>query len=236
MKKKFCILSIIIIPFTIFAQFAKIVDMEGYVNIRESTNLNSKIIAKIKSNEIVYISNKGLENENWSHIEFEEKRGNIFSKYISGYIHNSRLKQINTFLLIPSNVVNEKGSEFNCCGVDVKIKSGKFDFAKNKKNFKKSSGYYTYKDKYAFGSWGIYPPKTHYLSITGYVGQIDFAVPHKDLENLFMINNELSECYFDDETKILYIILNNSDGSESYNALIIIENGIYKRIIINGDN
>jgi hypothetical protein len=236
MKNQVCILLLLLTPFSVFAQFAKIVDKDGYVNVREGTNLNSKVIAKIKSNEIVFISNKANENDSWSYVYYELEKGSIFSKYISGYVYKARLKQINTFSLISSDENSEKGSYFNCCGVDVQIKSGKFDFIKNKKYFQKYSGYYTYKGKYAFGALGVFPPKTNYLSITGNIGRVDFKVPEKEIENLFMVNNEFSECYYDNGTKTLYISLSNSDGSDSYNALIVIEKGVYKKIIINGDD
>jgi hypothetical protein len=219
-----------------FAQFAKVIDKDGYVNLRENANSKSKIIGRIESNEIVYISNKDNDDENWSYINYERKKGAIFSKYISGYIHNSRLKRINSFLLIPSVEDNQEGTNFICCGLEVEIKSEKFDFTKNKKYFKKFAGYYTYKNKYAFGALGIFPPKSNYHSIAGYIEGKHFEIPQNEIENLFNINNNLSECYFDNETKMLYIVLENSDGSDTYNALLMIENGKYKEIKINDDN
>ncbi|WP_373707734.1 hypothetical protein [Kaistella sp.] len=228
MKKYIYILLLFLQPVIIFAQFAKIVDKEGYVNIRASANSNSKIIATIQSDQIIFISSKGNENENWSQISYQQKKENVFSKYISGFIHNSKLKQITEYLLIPSVDNSEKGTVFICCNVEVEIKSGKFDFQKNKIFFKKFNGYITYKDKYAFGTLGNFPPKLNYLSITGNIEQIHFDVPKKEIENLFDLNNDLSECYYDKETKTLYIILNNSDGSESYNVLFEIKNGKYK--------
>ena len=53
-----------------FAQFAKVIDKDGYVNLRENANSKSKIIGRIESNEIVYISNKDNDDENWSYINF----------------------------------------------------------------------------------------------------------------------------------------------------------------------
>ena len=219
-----------------FAQFAKVIDKDGYVNLRENANSKSKIIGRIKSNENVYISNKVNDDENWSYINYEQKKGAVFSKYVSGYIHNSRIKQINSFLLIPSVEDNQEGTNFNCCGVEVEIKSEKFDFKKYRNNFKKFRGYYTYKNKYAFGALGIFPPTTKYHSISGYIGKNHFEIPQNEIENLFGINNNLSECYYDSETKTFYIILNNSDGSEAYKALLVIENGHYKEIKIIDDN
>ena len=104
-----------------FAQFAKVIDKDGYVNLRENANSKSKIIGRIKSNENVYISNKVNDDENWSYINYEQKKGAVFSKYVSGYIHNSRIKQINSFLLIPSVEDNQEGTNFGC---NSKLRAG----------------------------------------------------------------------------------------------------------------
>lgn len=208
-----------------FAQFAKIIDKDGYVNLRSSANVKSKIIGQIKSSEIVFISDD--ENENWSQIRYEYKKGNVFSEEQSGYIHNSKLKKIDSFLQIPSIEDDEKSVNFICCEVEVEIKSTKFDYEKNKKHFKKFDGYYSYKNKYAFGALGRFPPETTYQSIKGYIEKNHFEIPPKEIENLFDINHNLSECYYDKETKMLYIILNNSDGSETYNVLLMIKDGKY---------
>lgn len=236
MKSYIYLLLLFLTPYVGNAQFAQIIDKEGYVNLRESPNLKSKIIGKIKSTEIIFLSNKGIDNKGWSYVDYEQKTGNIFSKYVSGYIHNSRLKQINAFPLIPSVEESEKESNFSCCGVEVNIKSAAFDFQKNKQYFQKFEGYYTYKGKYALGAGGIFPPKTHYLSIDGLIKQTHFEIPQSELANLFHVNNDMSECYYDSEGNNLYLILNNSDGADAYNALLIIENGKYKRLIINSDN
>ena len=236
MKKQTYILLLFLMPISVFAQFAELVDKDGFVNVRASTNANSKVIARIKSREIVFISNTGNENENWSKVDYQQKKGAVFPKYISGFVHNSRLKKINQFLLIPSLEDSEKGTSFECCGVDVVIKSGHYDFQKDKKNFVKRSGYYTFKGKYAFGAWGVFPPSSHYLSISGNVAGVDFTVPTNEIDNLFMVNNESSECYYNSKDKILYIVLSNANGSDSYQALITIERGKYKSIIVTGDN
>ena len=236
MRNCICLFLLFLATGIAHAQFAQIIDKEGYVNIREKAYLKSKVISRLKSAQIVFISNKGVENKNWSYINYEQKSESVFSKYISGYIHNSRLKQISSFAPIPFVEESEKEASFSCCDVSIKIKSETFDFQKNRKYFRKFDGYYTYKGKYALGASGIFPPKTHYLSISGTFKQAHFEIPPNELENLFYANNDLSKCYYDSERKTLYLVLNNSDGADAYTALLIIENGKYKRLIINGDN
>lgn len=235
--KLFCSLVLLLFcihPFS--AQFAKIVDRDGYVNIRESASAKSKVIGKIKSDEIVYISDKGNDSEGWSYINYEKQKGVVFSKYLSGYVHNSRLQKISSFLNIPSLDSSDKATHFICCGVEVEIKTQRLDYEKHKGSFKKQDGYYTYKGKYALGVWGRFPSLNTYQSISGSIGKDQFEIPIQDLENLFSINNELAECYYDKESNTLYILLNNADGSEFYIAILVIADGKYKGIVVADDH
>jgi hypothetical protein len=222
-------------PFKLVAQFAKIVDSDGYVNMREKADSKSRVVKKIKSGNIVYISTKGSESSNWSYVTFESQKEEVFSKYSAGYIHNSRLRQISDYLLIPSVGADAQGAKFTCCGIEVEIKSENFDYQSNKNYFKKHEGYFTYKGKFALGCYGLFPPKSSYQSVQGFVGKRPFKVYKGLIENLFDINNEAAECYYDKKAEILYIILNNSDGSGSYNALLVVKEGNCE-VFTNDDN
>lgn len=222
-------------PLELFAQFAKIVDSDGYVNMREKADSKSKVVGKVKSGSIVCISAKGPESGNWSYVTFESQKERVFSKHSSGYIHNSRLWQISDYLLIPSVGADAKEAKFACCGVEVGIKSEKFDYQGNKRYFEKYEGYFAYKGKFALGCYGLFPPKSSYQSVQGFVGKRPFKVNKNLIENLFDINNEAAECYYDNKAEVLYIILNNSDGSSSYNALLVVKEGNCE-VFINDDN
>ncbi|MDR6969627.1 hypothetical protein J2X31_003660 [Flavobacterium arsenatis] len=210
-----------------FSNFAKIEDKDGYVNIREEANTNSKIVGKIKSGEIVYIFNYGDELGNWLIIDYLENDENL----LTGYIHKSRLKPINSYEHIPSVWHDENGAEFILRNIQIKIKTEKFDYEANKKYFS-TFQYATYAvDKYKHQEiWGTDGtlPQTHYTSITANIDNQTIEIPEKEIENLFNTNNEYSECYFDKNTETLYIILMNSDGAGAYRVIFIIEKGKYK--------
>lgn len=230
---KILIAILIISSIITSAQYAKIVDKDGYCNLREMPNSKGKIIKILKSNNIVFISNLGNDNQEWSKVVFQDFFKNTKSKKIEGFVHNSRLKKIGDFDTIPSVDSDDTGVSFNCCHIKVEIKTTSFDSKKNIKKFVKHNAYYTFKNKYAFGSWGVFPPKLQYSSISGQVKNMDLQIPISDIENLFEINNEEAFCYLDNTLNALYIVLNNSDGSSSYSAIFVVENGKYKGFLVN---
>jgi hypothetical protein len=176
-----------------------------------------------------------MNDPDWRYCSYEKAAAGAFSTYISGYIHQSRLKQIDDFPQIPAVRADDEGAAFVCCGVEVEIKSGKFDARQNAKYFKKFAGYYTYKGKFALGVLGIFPPNRHYQSISGFAEANQFQIPPNKIENLFGVNNNAAACRYDKARKTLFIMLNNADGADAYSALLIVEKGKY-RVVINDDN
>lgn len=195
-----------------FAQFAKIVDKDGYVNVRENADANSKIVGKINSDEIVYIFE--ADNKNWANIS-------------NGYVHNSRLKYIQTYQAVPPTVRDASKAIFKSGNIKVNIVSGKFNFKENEQDFTSTLSGDFYKEQQVWGLDGTIP-KTHYLSITAQVGDKTIQIPAKEIENLFQVNNKSTKCYYDRINDILYITMLNSDGAGAYVALFTIEKGEYK--------
>ncbi|ATN06036.1 hypothetical protein CRN76_11790 [Chryseobacterium indologenes] len=103
-----------------FAQFAKVVDQDGYVNVRETADANSTILGKINSDEIVYVFDPN--NKNWANVS-------------NGYIHNSRLKYIESYPAVPSTMRDAGKAIFRSGNIKVNITSGKFNFKENEKDF-----------------------------------------------------------------------------------------------------
>ncbi|MGU3375916.1 hypothetical protein [Chryseobacterium sp. M5A1_1a] len=207
-----------------FAQFAKVVDEDGYVNLRENGDPKSKIIGKINSDEIVYVFESDQPNTNWLNIDYNEKTG--------GYIHSSRLKYIESYEAISPTVRDENKAVFKSGSIKVDIISEKFNYKENKKFFS-SSDYSGQKieDKYKgqpiWGTDGTIP-QTHYQSIIVQIGDKKIKIPNKEIENLFNVSNEYTNCYFDRKNDTLYITMLNSDGAGSYVALFKIVKGEYK--------
>jgi hypothetical protein len=105
-----------------FAQFAKITDKDGYVNVRENADAKSKIVGKINTDEIVYIFESDPVHKNWANVS-------------NGYIYNSRLKYIESYQKIPPTARDANKATFASGNIKVNIVSGKFNFKENEKDF-----------------------------------------------------------------------------------------------------
>ena len=209
------------------SKFAEIIDKDGFVNVRNGTSVQSEIVDKINSGEIVYIFNIGNDNEDWLIIDYHKK-----DDFLTGYVHTSRIKPISDYEYIPSVTDGENGVEFYLRNIEVIIKSEAFNYQQNKKYFAEEqlsdkSVIQKYKGQEVWGTDGTIP-RTHYTSITARIGNLTIEIPEKEIENLFNVNNELAYCYFNEKTETLYITSSNSDGSGSYDVLFIIEKGKYK--------
>ncbi len=209
------------------AQFAKIVDKDGYVNLRKEANGKSDIVGKITSDEILYIFSTE-ENKNWLNADYTDKK----DKILSGYIHSSRIKYIESYESVPAISINESKAIFNSKNITVTIESEPFNYKENKKHFS-TTNYNGYKVEDKFKGqqiWGTDGtiPQTHYKSVSVKMGGKILQIPPKEIENLFNINTEFAACYFDSEHESLYINMVNSDGAGGYAVLFTIEKGVYK--------
>lgn len=210
------------------AQFAKVIDKDGYVNVRETADIKSKIVGKINSDEIVYVFEPDQANTNWLNVYYNGKT--------AGYIYNSRVKLIESYEAVSPVTRNENKAVFKSGNIKVEIIAEKFNYKENKKYF--SSSNYNgqvigdqYKGQTIWGTDATIP-QTHYQSITVQIGNKKVQIPDKEIENLFNPNNELTHCYYDRQNDILYISMLNSDGAGAYAALFIIEKGQYKKRIL----
>lgn len=211
-----------------FAQFAKVVDKDGYVNLRESADIKSKVVGKINSGEIVYAFEPDDKNKNWLNVYYNDKT--------TGYINNSRVKLIESYETILPVTTDENKAIFKSGNIKVDIVSEKFNYKENKKSFSSSNyGGQKIEDQYKgqriWGTDGTIP-KTHYKSITVQIRDKKIQIPQKEIENLFNASNQYTACYFDRKNDTLYISMLNSDGAGAYVALFIIEKGKYKRRIL----
>ena len=78
-------------------------------------------------------------------------------------------------------------------------------------------------------------PKTQYKNITVKIGKSVFALPKSALENLYEVNLDSTETYFDKDRNIIYIISSNSDGAGYYEVIWKIEKATYKdRLVAHG--
>jgi hypothetical protein len=213
------------------AQFAKIIDKDGYVNVRQQATKNSAVVSKIPTDEIVYAFPDEKFGD-WVIVDYTDND----DKIITGYVHHSRIKYIESYKQIPTIFFDESTAKFTTKDVTVQIKSDKFDYQKNKSHFS-STQYdgYTVVDKFRGQQvWGTDGeiPTSHYTSIQATIKGRFIQIPAKEIENLFNVNNEFATCYYDDSNDILYITAVNGDGAGGYAVLFAIKKGKYNARVV----
>ncbi|MTG97727.1 hypothetical protein NWE55_11420 [Myroides albus] len=210
-----------------YAQLAKIVDIDGYVNVRKHGNINSTIVGKFKSGEIVQMFSADNEPENWIGANGGQKHELV------GMVYHNRLKELIAFTEIPL-IESETDSEFVLSGSGVKIvvKIADFDYEKNQNKFTRYEGEYSLLEKYnGQKMWGTEggEPNKYYTSIKIIWHGKEIVFPKKAYESMFQPNGKgYTFCYYDEEANSLYLIGYNSDGSSNYKVLWVFKDGAYQ--------
>ncbi|NJI73310.1 hypothetical protein HCX49_08840 [Sphingobacterium kitahiroshimense] len=230
-KKHLLALLLLTITHFTYAQFAEIIDKDGYVNVRKQPTVTSKIVSKINTEEIVYaFPDEKLRD--WVIVDYTDRQ----NENITGYVHQSRIKLIESYEKIPIKSFNDSIAKFISKNVTVEIRSEKFDYKKNKRYFS-STKYEDYtvedifKGQQVWGTDGTIPI-SHYTSIKATIKGRTIQIPENEIENLFNINSEFAACYYDNPNDTLYITSVNGDGAGGYAVLFKIEKGIYKARVV----
>ncbi|TDQ76338.1 hypothetical protein [Sphingobacterium yanglingense] len=232
MNQKYLLLLLLLTvsDFT-YAQFAKIIDKDGYVNVRKEASIKSEVVSKINAEEIVYAF-PDEEFPNWVSVDYINRH----NESIYGHVHHSRIKLIESYPQIPNISFNGSVAKFVSKDVTVEIISEKFDYQKNKRYFSSTKyGDYTIEDKFkgqqVWGTDGTIP-NSHYIAIKATIKGKSIQIPEKEIENLFNVNSEFASCYYDNLNDILYITSVNGDGAGGYAVLFKIEKGVYKSRVV----
>ncbi len=219
MKKIFYLLScILFLP--AFGQFGIIIDNDGFVNVRNSPNIDNNVINTLKNNQIVYC----LENEGeWISIDYHLNEKNVKT----GYIHNSRIKKINNFYKIPLVKKTDTSVIFKKDQIRIILSSKKFNQMTNKLKYSKGVSLKNeikwleqINGKAIWGTDGNIP-NYQYNQIILNIGSDKINLP---CENLFEPNLENTAVYFDEKKNTIYITALNGDGAGSYAVLWVIKN------------
>lgn len=218
-----------------YAQFARVSDADGFVNVRKESNVKSEITGKILTNEIVYLADENERNTNWKYAFYESKS----VKEVSGYIHYSRLKMLSDFSGIDFVKTEDNTAFFKNDKekIEVEISTQSFNSTKNISKFSKKEGFYfAYKSKPIWGTDGGLP-NSSYKFIKLKIKGKETEVPQESLDNLFQPTiiekaNDLKyiKINYDKSNDILYISSLNSDGAGSYVVLFVFEKGNFKEI------
>lgn len=234
-------MSLLLISSASFAEFGKVVDPDGYVNVRQAKSSSSKIVGRVSSGDFVFIDDEDRYDK-WLFSEPSYDGSDS-----SGYIHNSRIKFINqndegrgTEIYMSAFDQSKSKIQFSNenNSVKVTIQAEKFNYPANKHIFTKQyvsgnrdEGFYLthYKGQDFWGTDGSEPKNTnHYKSINVKLGSRIIDLPNSEIESLFNVNLRRTKVYFDPSTESVYISAMEGDGAGTYRVLFAIEKGQYK--------
>lgn len=222
MGKKTLILLLLFIATKLFSQYGIIEDKEGFVNIREQSNAKSKILDTVHSGRILYFFQVDEQIGEW--LDCNYLRNN---KNISGYIHKSRVKLIQTLKEIKP-VSKKFELIFSNAQTIISIKKEPFIAKNNKLKYRKSNpeckeATYLYKinGKDVFGTDGDIPREQYGKSTISFQG----TTIKLDTDKYFCPNLEYHKLNWDEKTDTYYLTASNGDGAGAYDVLWVIKNG-----------
>lgn len=231
-KKLLCVFPILFFAET-HADYGMIQDPDGYVNVRESESLKSKIVDKLKNGEVVSCSFEYSEQGNLSFCDaLYDSNGRVEF----GFVHKSRINFFNGFQKwkFLKSASNEATYQFGQNQIRILVRPAQVAI----QDFKMTAQAYThYKNKPFFGTDGVLPTKgTMYqlgqIKVT-YQGKTTI-IPQQNLEQYFFPNTPLSKGGLNDhEMSEIYskgndiYILNSlsNGGAAQYTLLLHIKNG-----------
>ncbi|PNK59492.1 SH3 domain-containing protein [Psychrobacter sp. FDAARGOS_221] len=225
---------------TSHAEFGKIVDADGYVNVRQAPSNSGKILGRITSGKFVYVyDDETYDSWLYGYPQFDP------NNELNGYIHHSRVRFIDsdkqgmsTEVAMSAFDAAQQTIEFANDKVRVTIEAQDFDYPANKHQFTEqchhdgkplTSCYLShYKGQPFWGTDGGEPNNmNHYKAITVSIGDNTIRIPQSDIESLFNIYLRDTKVYYDANTDSVYISATEGDGAGTYRVLFAIEQGRY---------
>jgi len=207
-----------------FSQFGIINDLDGFVNVRSSSEKGNNIVDKLENGFIVFSFEP---DGNWANINYKKN-----GKELAGYVYKNKIKYISEFTKVPLKS-NDNGI-VKLENQNIKIEIAETKFIKEKHNLKFYKNNLHQLDKIdnmqIFGTDGNIPSR-QYKSIKIGLKNSTLELPNVALKNLYEPNLENSQANYDKVHDVLYITSSNSDGAGGYEIMWIIENGKYKNRI-----
>lgn len=219
------------------AEFAQISDPDGYTNLRDKPNTQSKIVRKIPTGAYVYTPTgdnyADFAEGDWHSVY--DVRGN---QSVSGWVHQSRLLPLQNYPAIP---VKAEKNGYSCLknGMGVRVEMGKFDFAAHKQEFtRRKDGFLShYRGKPMFGTDGT-QPSTRFSQISFVQNGKTIVVPQAQYEFLFNPYFDsprdaasLTACHYraTDDTLFLNTVI--GDGAAFTEVLFVFQQGSLKTVL-----
>lgn len=218
------------------AQFARVIDPDGCVNLREEPQAEAKIIDKIAQYELVYILDNEETSNQWLNVIYNPKE----KPEVSGFIYGNRLEKITHLPKVRFTKSVQGVMFFNDPEQKIQVEIARvlFDAEKEISSFKRKEGHYeSYRNKVMWGTDGNLP-NSRYQYIRATINGTRVEVPQKVLENLFeptLITKSEEEkyvgVYYDARLDTLYVLSTNSDGAGAYVVVFVFQNGHFSKAI-----
>lgn len=201
------------------AQFALVEDKDGYTNIRGKAAISAPVVGRVASGTMVYI----LEGEkDWSNVEGNEG--------VSGYIHNSRLRKIQSYQKVP--VLKETGDSivFKNDSLQVVIRQASFVPRSGQLTYTTTDGVRYLSAINSRPFWGTDGgvPTRRYKHLTCYWRGAQVSAPDSVMNDVFEPNLELTHIWYDPHHQRWFIEATNSDGAGGYEIAWMFDQGAYK--------
>ncbi len=220
------------------ADFAQIHDTDGYTNLREKPNANSRIIQKIPTGTYVYTPESDANDfkQNGWVITYDIRH----ARAVEGWVHQSRLMPLATWERI---AVKNTADGFSCLknGTGVQFSFEKFNFKLNQHDFTQDKdGYLThYRGKKMFGTDGQ-QPETHIREIRFTRHGKTWLAPPAQYEFLFnpyfhdIVDENitsLTRCHYRAQDDTFFVSTVMGDGAAYSEVLFVFEHGNLKTVL-----
>ncbi len=212
--KKYLLSFFLLSSFFSFAQFGLIQDQDGFVNVRELENVNSPILAKIKTGTILFIDPEP-NNPNWILVEYQPES--------NGYIYHDRIKNIKNFTSISPILINDSKIEFSISDYVIQLETQNFNSKKHQ--IQTENGFvYAIDEKDFLGSDGMIP-QTEFKTFKILFKGKEIIIPKEYYANLYNVNLTEAKLTYNKELNQYYLFGTFSDGAASFDAIWVLENG-----------
>lgn len=211
------------------AQLFIINDKDGYTNVREEPNQNSKIIGKIIENQVFaidsYVQDEENKSNDWIAIKFPihiDKKSNFLKfegEEKTGYVHKSRLVELENLPKFEKNEMHPNKVIHQYKDVEVIIETQAFKRSDHKIS-QSDEGFYLIDGEKAFPYYG--GETTEIKSIVFKSKDKTFISPKNFFKNLLMVNAENTSVYRGNNDES-YLLFDAGDGADSYNIILCIK-------------
>lgn len=220
------------------AQLCIIYDKDGYSNVREKPDQNSKIIGKIVGHQAFaidsYVQDEENKSKDWIAVKFPiniEKKPNFLKfegEEKTGYIHKSRLVELEKLPKFEKNELNSDKVIHQNKDFEVIIETQAFKKL-NHKITQTDKGFFLIDGEKAFTYYG--GDTTEIKTMIVKSKNQTYVFPKTTFKNLMRTDAKNSVVYSGKKGEF-YIVFNAGDGGDSYNIVFCVkDNKLFSRTI-----